>query len=497
LGDSLDKLFDGGAFASGHSAATSEEGGEPAHDRSSESDSDGGLSDGSSSSSASDSEVSTGAAVENDGSDGDTVDSDAAGWLSPGAAVENDGDTVDSDMAGWLSPGAAVETDGDTVDSDAAVAAGLVSPGAVVENDAAAVDGALYAVVLPAIFLYALFQLGDRLTGWSKKLASPDPKKHAFLITGAGSGFGLAVSEALAKRGFTVFCGVFPPCGKEERAAIAKVGTSLEGSSCGRLVPVDFDITKHESIEAGLEIVTKELSSAGLELFGLHNNAGMALAMPMVCVTPEQLAKQYNVNLFGHIATTTAALPLLMRCAQQKDSGTGVSNARIVSTISVAGRIAGRNFGPYSGSKHALEATTDAWRSELSPYNILAIGIEPGYVKTPLVEQILKRGLADWERASNRELFPDFEDSLRAGGDMAYNKLGMELADSVPYFLDALTSPTPRPRYSFAKPPSPMLFLWLPTHLRDFVTLKLIPGAGNFDAPAAAAAWLATLGKKD
>ena len=108
-------------------------------------------------------------------------------------------------------------------------------------------------------------------------------------------------------------------------------------------------------------------------LSGLVNNAGIAIGSPLELIPLQQLRRQLEVNVVGQIAVTQAVLPLLRR-----------AHGRIVNMGSIAGRGTIPMMGPYSASKHALEALTDALRLELYPWGIEVSIIEPGAVATPI-----------------------------------------------------------------------------------------------------------------
>ncbi len=89
---------------------------------------------------------------------------------------------------------------------------------------------------------------------------------------------------------------------------------------------------------------------------------------------------QFEVNVIGQVAVTQAFLPLLRK-----------SRGRIVNMGSIAGRAAMPFMGPYSASKFALEALTDAMRLELQPWGIRVSIVEPGAVESRI-----------WDKAKHR-----------------------------------------------------------------------------------------------
>lgn len=186
----------------------------------------------------------------------------------------------------------------------------------------------------------------------------------AVVVTGASTGIGAACALDCASRGMTVFAGVRDPRAGEVLAA--KGGPSL--------IPILLDVTDEPSIRRSVEVVQRVVGGTGLG--GLVNNAGIAIGSPLEVIPLSQLRRQLEVNVIGQIAVTQAFLPLLRR-----------GRGRIVNMGSIAGRGTIPLLGPYSASKYALEALTDALRMELQPWGIQVSIIEPGAVATPIWEK--------------------------------------------------------------------------------------------------------------
>ena len=106
----------------------------------------------------------------------------------------------------------------------------------------------------------------------------------------------------------------------------------------------------------------------------LVNNAGIAIAAVMEEITLADLRKQFETNFFGLVRMAQRVLPEM----RQKLSG------RIINMSSIAGKLTSPLFGPYSSSKHAVEAISDAMRLEVYPFGIQVVLIEPGYIHTSM-----------------------------------------------------------------------------------------------------------------
>ena len=190
---------------------------------------------------------------------------------------------------------------------------------------------------------------------------------RSVLITGASTGIGYASAKYLSDKGWRVFAGVR----KAEDAArlSAELGDSVR--------PVICDVTDADIIKSAAEQVRQDL--AGQTLSGLVNNAGIAVAGPLLHLPPEEMTRQLDVNVTGQLRVTQAFAPLL-----GAEKGFTGEPGRIVNISSVAGFHAMPILTPYACSKFALEAFTEGLRREMMLYGIDVVAINPGPIKTPI-----------------------------------------------------------------------------------------------------------------
>ena len=247
----------------------------------------------------------------------------------------------------------------------------------------------------------------------------------SIVITGASTGIGEASALLLDRAGWRVFAGV-------RRVAD---GEALRTRASGRLTPVMMEITDTASIAAAAEQVTEALGDEGL--VGLVNNAGIAVASPLEFIPIEELRRQLEVNVIGHIAVTQALLPMLR-------NGTG----RIVNIGSISGRLPFPLLGPYCASKFALEALTGSLRMELRPWGIHVAVIEAGGIATPIWDKALSRGedLARRLPPATQELYgPIIAGQRKRAARSA--KMGVPPSHVARAVAHALTSGKPKRRY--------------------------------------------------
>jgi NAD(P)-dependent dehydrogenase (short-subunit alcohol dehydrogenase family) len=186
--------------------------------------------------------------------------------------------------------------------------------------------------------------------------------KGNVFVTGASTGIGRAAVERLAADGYDVVAGVR----RETDAPPGAVGHVL------------IDLADPD----GISTACKEVLSRG-PLVGLVNNAGINVSGPFEVVPLEQWRRQFEVNLFGHLAVTQELLPALLE-----------SKGRIVTVGSIGGRFSAPFLAPYSASKFAVRAWMEALRVELGPHGVQVVLVEPGAVAT----EIWGKGNADIDR---------------------------------------------------------------------------------------------------
>lgn len=174
------------------------------------------------------------------------------------------------------------------------------------------------------------------------------------LVTGAGRGIGLAITQHMSRRGWDVY-------------ATARSDTALERlDSVQNVRAIALDITDRDAIAA----LPGQLPS---ELNGVVNNAGIIVNGPVEGISLDDLTRQLDINVISQIAVTQAVLPKL-RLAQ----------GRVVFMSSVSGLFTTPGTGAYSASKYAIESLADALRMELRPWQIRVSLIEPGPIRTDM-----------------------------------------------------------------------------------------------------------------
>jgi NAD(P)-dependent dehydrogenase (short-subunit alcohol dehydrogenase family) len=198
--------------------------------------------------------------------------------------------------------------------------------------------------------------------------------KKAVLITGATTGIGRTAAEHLASKGYFVYAGARKASDMEELNSIENIQA------------IRLDVTVQEEIDAAV----KHIRSEGRGLWGLVNNAGVNVVGPLIEFADEDFDFLFDVNVRGVFSVTKAFAPLIIE-----------SKGRIVNISSVSGIGTGAAYGPYSMTKHAIEAFTDALAEELEVTGVSVSGVEPGNYSSAIGLTRCKRMLVKADAAAS------------------------------------------------------------------------------------------------
>lgn len=241
--------------------------------------------------------------------------------------------------------------------------------------------------------------------------------QKAVLVTGASSGIGRKITEVLASKGYFVYAGARKA---EDMAELNKIAN---------VKSVRLDVTVPADIAAAVETVKGD----GRGLYGVVNNAGIAIVSPLIDTDEGELSRLFDVNVFGVYRVTKAFAPLIIE-----------AKGRVVNISSISGILSGPYFGPYSMSKHAVEAYGDALGAEMQRFGVRVSLIEPGNYRS----EIGRNTMAQVETALDRLKGTPFEAQMRnmvaaMGGYDNYP----EPDDVANAALHAISSDAPQVRY--------------------------------------------------
>lgn len=246
------------------------------------------------------------------------------------------------------------------------------------------------------------------------------------VVTGVSTGIGRATAQVLTRKGFHVFGSLRKPADMD----------ALRTDLGQNFTPFLFDVTDEESVSRAAQIVREQLG--GHTLAGLVNNAGIALAGPLLHQPMEEVRQQMEVNVIGPLTVTRKFASLLgTDRSLQGDPG------RIVNIGSASGRIGAPFVGAYAASKHALEGLSESLRRELLLYGIDVILIGPGPVVTPMWDKAEASDVTAYAKTDYSQVLPIFRDYA-----IQHGRRGFPPERVANVVWKALTVKNPRVRYA-------------------------------------------------
>jgi NADP-dependent 3-hydroxy acid dehydrogenase YdfG len=197
------------------------------------------------------------------------------------------------------------------------------------------------------------------------------------LITGATSGFGLAIAKQFAAAGYNLII-----TGRRQERLLA-VAQELKSLKDVQVTSLCFDIRERDAVAEAMRSV------AAVDIDVLVNNAGLAAGMSSIDAGDiDDWDTMIDTNIKGLLYITRAIAPgMRERC-----------RGHIINIGSTAGKLVYKNGNVYCATKYAVDALTQAMRIDLLPYSIKVTSINPGMAET---EFSLVRFKGDKERAES------------------------------------------------------------------------------------------------
>jgi NAD(P)-dependent dehydrogenase (short-subunit alcohol dehydrogenase family) len=195
------------------------------------------------------------------------------------------------------------------------------------------------------------------------------PVTRAALVTGASSGIGYAIADALGADGYSLTLTSRRPKNLEPAAAALRekgyeivecIADVIDANDVARVV------SEHEAAWGRLDV--------------LVNSAGGGIMAPMGALDDVRVDRQLDLNLRSVILFVHRSLDLLRRTA------TPEAPARVINVSSLAGVMAAPFLSVYGAAKHGVVGFTETMNAELAGANIRATALCPEMVDTPLTE---------------------------------------------------------------------------------------------------------------
>jgi NADP-dependent 3-hydroxy acid dehydrogenase YdfG len=183
------------------------------------------------------------------------------------------------------------------------------------------------------------------------------------IVTGGGSGIGLAIAEALVRAGVNVIIA------SRRNDVLSNAAARLNALGKGKLVPVVCDVRKKQDIAKVVKTAKEQFSSIDI----LVNNSGLGVTSTIVDCTDEEWDLVLETNLRGVFWMMRGVLPAMI--AQR--------SGYIVNIASQAAKHGYANAGPYCASKFGMVGLSEALQAEVREFGIIVHSLCPGLVQVP------------------------------------------------------------------------------------------------------------------
>lgn len=196
---------------------------------------------------------------------------------------------------------------------------------------------------------------------------------RVIIITGGASGIGKETAYLLADEGAKVVIADF-------NDALAKEVAEEINKKGGSAVAYKVDVAQKEQVEALVNFAVEQFGT----LTGIFNNAGIGLQAPLLEMDPPKYDKLIQVDQYS--------VYYGIYYAGKKMVELGVKNGVIVNTASIYGFFSAVTSFNYNAAKAAVIAMSRSGALELAPHNIRVVGVAPGFIDTPILDEVGEEG---------------------------------------------------------------------------------------------------------
>ncbi|GLS83428.1 SDR family oxidoreductase [Paraferrimonas haliotis] len=200
--------------------------------------------------------------------------------------------------------------------------------------------------------------------------------KKLVVITGASSGFGMAMAQEFSKDGYPLLL-------------LARRVDKMQALNLPNALCREVDVTDKAGFEAAVREAEAQYGKTDL----LVNNAGVMLLGDIASQDSAEWKTMLDVNVMG----VMNGMQIVMADMRERKSGT------IINLSSIAGIQPFGNHAAYCASKYGVRGLTQTARMEMSPHNVRVIAVEPGAVTTELLGHTTDKNIIDgynqWKNA--------------------------------------------------------------------------------------------------
>jgi NAD(P)-dependent dehydrogenase (short-subunit alcohol dehydrogenase family) len=248
------------------------------------------------------------------------------------------------------------------------------------------------------------------------------------VVTGSSSGIGFETALLLARSGFHTYATM-------RNLEKSKSITEIANIEKLPLQVVQLDVNDDISVKNAIDKIVSAAENKRID--ALVNNAGYGLFGPLEDTSIEEIKAQFETNFFGVIRVTQRVLPVMRK---QNSGGT------IVNVSSVGGRIGVPVLSAYQSTKFALEGLSESMSYELEPFGIKVVIIEPGFIRTNIVNSSTSAQKALDPKSPYFPLTQKVKNHFKSMMENASSSSPPEEVAKV--ILQAITSKNPQLRYT-------------------------------------------------
>jgi NAD(P)-dependent dehydrogenase (short-subunit alcohol dehydrogenase family) len=250
------------------------------------------------------------------------------------------------------------------------------------------------------------------------------------VVTGSSSGIGFETALLLARSGFHTYASM-------RNLEKSKNITEIANTEKLPLQVVQLDVNDDRSVKNAINKIVAAAENKRIDV--LVNNAGYGLFGSLEDTSIEEIKAQFETNFFGVIRVTQQVLPVM----RKQNSGGG---GTIVNVSSVGGRIGVPVLSAYQSTKFALEGLSESMSYELEPFGIRVVIIEPGVIRTNIMNSSTPAEKALDPKSPYFQLMQKVKNYFKSMMENASSSSPPEEVAKV--ILQAITSENPQLRYT-------------------------------------------------
>ena len=259
--------------------------------------------------------------------------------------------------------------------------------------------------------------------------------QNVALITGSSSGIGFETALHLARNGYKTYASM-------RNLEKSKNITQVANREKLPIEVVQLDVNDDISVKQAID---KLVQAEDQRIDVLVNNAGYGLLGALEDLSIEEIKAQFETNFFGVIRVTQQVIPVM----RKQKSGT------IVNISSVGGRMGIPSLSAYHSTKFALEGLSESISYELEPFGIRVVVIEPGFIRTNIMNSSMIAKKAQDPKSPYFSLTQQLERSFKSA--MENTSASSPPEEVAKVVLQAVTSESPILRYTVGNDASSMI----------------------------------------